>query len=346
MATSIYVSQLSTANSIGGNSSIGSILIIGSIGPYWTNSVATSILGQPLGQSAGYTGSTGYRGSAGYIGSTGYTGSVGNQGPDGNQGIVGFTGSAGPGYFGSTGYQGSYGTTGYQGSTGFTGSAGFTGSTGYQGSTGYVGSTGFFGSIGYQGSPGTAGSSLPFPFTTLTDVPQNYTGKANYFVRVNGAGNGLYFDSNTYVTNTFGVSVSFNGNTVFAPNFQGYSETINTVGNSGTPVTVATSAGNIATMILNQPVVQILLSTTGLIVGRAYSITLALQQDSTGSRTVDWTGQSVIWPAAEGIYSPSGPTLTTQAGYTDFVTLTTLSAGATWYGFLAAKGFPTTAGSF
>ena len=100
--------------------------------------------------------------------------------------------------------------------------------------------------------------------------------------------------------------------------------------------------GNINTITLNAAIVQIIMSTGGLVSGRLYSITMMLKQDASGSRTVDWSNQTIYWPAAEGIYSPNGPTLSTQANYTDFVTLMTTNAGATWYGVLSAKGFPTT----
>ncbi len=84
-----------------------------------------------------------------------------------------------------------------------------------------------------------------------------------------------------------------------------------------------------------------LLESTGLVTGRLYSITLMLKQDASGLRTVDWSLNTIYWPEGEGVYSPNGPTLTTQANYTDFVTLMTTDAGSTWYGVLSGKGFPT-----
>jgi hypothetical protein len=80
----------------------------------------------------------------------------------------------------------------------------------------------------------------------------------------------------------------------------------------------------------------------GLISGQSHVITLALKQDATGGRTVDWSNQEIYWPGGEGIYSPEGPTLSTEANYTDFITLMTFNAGTSWFGVISAKGFPTT----
>ena len=306
----------------------------------------------------GYTGSignTGYQGSAG-IGGTGYTGSLGTTGYTGSVGFFGSEGPVGPrgdlGYQGSEGYRGSLGATGYTGSigtTGYTGSTsgvigptGFTGSvgdTGYKGSVGFLGSVGFFGSVGYRGSVGTTGT---LAFVNLTDVPASYSGQSNRFVRVNGAGTGLYFDSNTYVTNAFGTSVNFNSNTVYAPALQHYSEKINVIGNSGLEKLISLQNGNLVTITLNQAIVDIVLLQDGLVSGQSHTITLALKQDASGNRSVDWSNQTIYWPRGEGIYSPDGPTLSTEANYTDFITLMTFDAGGSWFGVISAKGFPTT----
>jgi hypothetical protein len=342
MATKIYVSQIDTANNTGGQADIGSIIIVGSNGPYWSNDAVMAIIGTPLSELTGYKGSVGFQGSAGFQGSQGITGFTGSTGPDGPFGVSGYQGS-----LGSTGYSGSIGDVGYQGSTG---STGFTGSTGYRGSlgdTGYQGSTGSSGSTGYKGSQGdtgyrgSTGATGTLAFINLTDVPQSYSGKGNYFLRVNSTATGITFDSGAYITNSVSTAMNFSGNTIFSPTFQNYSETINSKGNSGTSITVNPSDGNLATITLNQPIVAITLSTTGLISGKSFSMTIALKQDSTGGRTVDWSNQTVYWPAGEGIYAPDGPTLSTQANYTDFVTFMTFNGGLSWYGLMSAKGFPT-----
>jgi len=201
MSTKIYVSQIDTANSTGGQANVGALLVIGSSGPYWSNQSVAELANINLAEIVGYTGSVGYQGSlgtTGYFGSTGYTGSTGD---DGVQGAVGYQGSIGStGYLGSVGYTGSVGDVGYLGSAGYQGSLG---GTGYTGSVGDQGSAGYQGSVGYQGSAGDPGNTTPFAFTTLTDVPSSYTSKANHFVRVNATANGLYFDSNSYVTSNY-----------------------------------------------------------------------------------------------------------------------------------------------
>jgi hypothetical protein len=339
MATKIYVSQIDTANTTGGQAPLGALILVGSNGPYWYQGTVSELLGVNLNEIVGYTGSTGFQGSAGsagYVGSVGFQGSVGGDGPQGAVGYQGSVGAGGPGYTGSVGDQG---PAGYQGSLGSTGYSGSVGDQGPIGSTGYLGSSGYLGSVGYQGSAGGPGT---IGFTQLTDTPQSYTSKAGNFVRVNATANGLFFDSNTYTTNSMTTDVNFNSNTIINPNLKSYSETIKATGNSTSVVTLDIRDGNLNTVTLNAPIVQIVMSTGGLVSGRLYSITMMLKQDGTGSRTVDWSNQTIYWPAGEGIYSPNGPTLSTQANYTDFITLMTTNAGATWYGVISAKGFPTT----
>ena len=169
-------------------------------------------------------------------------------------------------------------------------------------------------------------------------MPTSYSGKTGNFVRVNSVGNGLFFDSNVYITS--GSAVNFSGNTISGPSMKNYSEVINIYGNSNTQPQFTVNDGNIVTMTLVNPVTQPVLLTTGLISGRSHSITFAIKQDSTGGRTIDWQYNTIKWPAGEGIYSPDGPTLSAEANYTDFVTLMTFDAGTTWYGVLAGKGFP------
>ena len=343
MATKIYVSQIDTANSTGGQATVGSLIVVGSQGPYWSNDAVMAILGKPLAELTGYTGSAGYRGSAGFTGSQGTTGFTGSTGPDGPVGVSGYQGSLGDtGYMGSVGYTGSAGNLGYQGSAGYQGSEGYKGSEGYQGAEGFQGSVGYKGSqgdVGYRGSTGATGT---LAFINLTDVPQTYSGKGNFFLRVNANATGITFDSGAYITNSVSTGMNFSGNTIYAPSFQNYSEVINAKGNSGTTITVDPADGNLATLTLNQPIVAIVLGTSGLVAGKSFSMTIALKQDSTGGRTVDWSNQTIYWPAGEGIYAPDGPTLSTQPNYTDFVTFMTFDGGVTWFGLMSAKGFPTT----
>lgn len=337
MATKIYVSQIDTANSSGGQAPLNSIILVGSNGPYWSNTSIEDLLGIRLNEIVGYTGSVGYRGSAGTLGPTGFAGSVGDDGYQGAVGYAGSVGDVGPtGYLGSVGYQGSEGDQGPKGDVGFQGSVGDTGDQGLVGFTGSVGDRGPSGFVGSVGGPGTIN------FKELLDVPHDYTGANNNFIRVNGSANGIAFDSNTYLTNSISTPINFNNSTLLNPTFQNYSEMVYSSGNSGDSVTIDVRNGNISTVTLSNTIVVVTMSTDGLASGHLYSITLMLKQDAVGKRTVDWSNQVIYWPAGEAVYSPNGPTLSTQANYTDFVTLMTKDAGTTWYGMLSAKGFPTT----
>jgi hypothetical protein len=66
--------------------------------------------------------------------------------------------------------------------------------------------------------------------------------------------------------------------------------------------------------------------------GRVYSMSLFLNQDATGSRTIAWPA-SVRWSGG------TAPTLTTTAGKTDIVSLVTHDGGTNWFGFIAGQNF-------
>jgi len=335
MTTKIFVSQIDSANNTGGTADVGSIITLGATGAYWGPGAAVGFQG-----SLGGTGYQGSRGDAGYTGSQGVQGNVGDMGPDGYQGSQGFTGSRGDtGYTGSAGAAGGTGGDGYTGSKGdigYTGSAGAAGNLGYTGSAG-AGYTGSKGDIGYTGSTGSVGA-----FTNLSDVPASYSGKALNFVRVNSGATGLFFDSNTYVTNGFVTDTNANNFVFYNPRLQSYTEKVNDLGNSGSSKTIAWKDGNIVKTTLTSSVVSLTLP-YNLTSGISYSLVVYLKQDATGSRTVDWSNvnYSVKWPSGEGI-GTSGPTLSTTANYTDVITFASIDGGATWFGYLSGKGFPTT----
>jgi hypothetical protein len=358
MTTKIFVSQIDSTQPDGTTAAANTIIVLGSNGPYW---------GDFGGGGNGYTGSVGYRGSAGYFGSIGYKGSKGDDGVygavgyrgsvgfSGSNGEVGFQGSAGTG---TTGFTGSVGFGGSVGTIGFFGSLGFFGSTGYRGSSGFVGSDGYVGSVGYRGSVGEVGETS---FTTLTDGPGALV--ANKVLVVNSSATGVILTSNIVLTSANVVSANITSlivgtiasNVVFAgtkfdyddklivdPVLKGYGETVNNIGNSTSTLTVNPKDGNIVRSVLNAGVVVFDITTTGLVSGPLYSITLFLKQDGTGSRIVDWTNLVLYWSTAEGISQVNGPTLSTSPYYTDVVTLSSFDGGATWFGSLAVKGFPTT----
>lgn len=66
--------------------------------------------------------------------------------------------------------------------------------------------------------------------------------------------------------------------------------------------------------------------------GRAYNMSLFVNQDATGGRTITWPA-SVKWP------SGTAPTLTTTASKTDILNLVTHDGGTTWYGFVAGQNY-------
>jgi hypothetical protein len=63
-----------------------------------------------------------------------------------------------------------------------------------------------------------------------------------------------------------------------------------------------------------------------------YSISILIQQDGTGSRTVSWPG-NVVWPADSPV------ALSVAANAVDLVSLQTFDSGATWYGVLIGNSF-------
>lgn len=348
MVTKIFVSQIDSTNSDGSQAADGAFIkLVGGVAVWSTAAVA------------GATGFTGSAGSAGPQGASGYVGSLGDSGlvgPMGQEGYRGSVGDAGPGFKGSRGdigYVGSPGvsTPGYQGSLGnpgFQGSAatgGFRGSTGFAGSagTGFVGSAG---SAGFVGSAGGAGGG--FPFNYLTDLsPNTYPTRANYIVKVNSSATGVTLvDGNTYVTYTNpAANINFTSNTYLSKaktsSYGEYVVRVTTPSNSIASITAAvTNIAHITLSPTSGSIVAITLPNDVLATygSNHYTIILYLKQDATGSRTVDWSNSNVKWPTAEGIPA-TGPTLSTTPNYTDVLTFTTMDGGASWYGFLAAKGF-------
>ena len=312
MTTKIFLDQIDIFNATAGQT-----VVVGSQGLIFTSSFAGYI---------GSQGAVGFQGSAGFQGSLGSEGSLG---PTGYDGSAGFQGSRG-----DTGFVGSVGTVGFLGSAGFQGSVGFQGSegnSGGQGQVGYGGSQGLIGPTGFQGS---LGNVTPFTFVSgnLSDVPASYSGANNYIVKVNSTGNALEFAAN-YITNNISSNVEFNSNIVRSPQFLHISEKVYDVGNTGASQTIYLANGNIQTLTLNTASVAITLSNNGLASTRLHSVTLFLDQDAVGSRTIDWSTNTIKWPST-GI-----PVLSTTANLTDIVSLFTTNGGANWYGVSGGTGF-------
>jgi hypothetical protein len=317
--------QLDGKNANGHQANVGSYIVISSSGePIWTDDLAYVPVG--------FQGSMGYGGSIGYVGSAGAAG-PGYQGSLGDKGPLGFQGSVGD--IGPLGFQGSIGDIGPLGFQGSTGMAG----PGYVGSVGAVGPTG---PLGFQGSAGFIGSVPSIAFTNLIDAPASYSGTGGSFLKVNAAATGLVFDSNVYITNTMTTAVNFAFNTLYNPIIHGYGEDINDLGTvtASQPIVFNPVAkGNVVTAILGDTVIPVTIQNTGMISGKFYAVQVFLTQDSTGNRTLDWSGMPMKWPSAENVPT-TGPILSTSPGYTDVISLYTTNAGGTWYGVLTMKGFP------
>jgi len=312
MTTKIFLDQIDIFNATAGQT-----VVVGSQGLIFTSSFAGYV---------GSIGAVGFQGSAGFQGSLGDFGDIG---PTGFEGSVGFSGSTG-----GIGFAGSIGTVGFNGSLGFQGSVGFLGSEGNKGGQGDLGFQGSQGNLGPVGYAGSLGSVTPFTFVSgnLSDVPASYTGANGYIVRVNSAANALEFAAN-YITNNISSNVDFNSSIVRAPQFLNISETVYDVGNTGPTQTIYLANGNIHTLTLNTASVAITLSNTSLASSRLHSITLFLTQDTVGSRTIDWSTNTIKWP------NVGQPVLSTNANVTDIITLFTTSAGTIWYGVSAGTGF-------
>jgi hypothetical protein len=255
MTTKIFVSQITNTNPDGTFALLGSYIILGSTGPYWTNNLSfipsgyagsAGAQGDPgyagsvgfsgYNGSLGYDGSVGYQGSAG-LGGTGYSGSQGYDGSSGYQGSAGFTGSTGAG---GAGFKGSIGdpgpaggTTGYNGSTGYSGSVG----VGYSGSLGYNGSAGYNGSIGYTGSPGAPGAFAALGYTGSVG-PQGPGG--GYTGSIGDAGyiGSLGYTGSDGIGYTGSAGIGYTGSASIVPGYTG-SAGIGYTGSSATTSSIA-----------------------------------------------------------------------------------------------------------
>lgn len=100
-------------------------------------------------------------------------------------------------------------------------------------------------------------------------------------------------------------------------------------GNSGAAATISLASGNVVAFTLTA---NCTFTFPTVVNDGAYSFTLVLVQDGTGSRTATWPA-AVKWPAA------SAPTLTTTASRRDVLTFVTYDGGTTWLGFVAGQNY-------
>lgn len=95
-----------------------------------------------------------------------------------------------------------------------------------------------------------------------------------------------------------------------------------TVASSTDELTIDVSQCAVADVTLDEDCTVTL---SGARSGQAFTVTLVLRQDSTGSWEVTWPA-GTIWPGG------TEPTLSTAAGSVDIVSLTTLDGGTEWLG--------------
>lgn len=103
-----------------------------------------------------------------------------------------------------------------------------------------------------------------------------------------------------------------------------------TLGNMGAARTIDASTVSAFTGTLNSATCT--LTINGAVAGMETTVTLTLTQDATGSRLVTWPG-GTRWPGG------TPPTLSTAAGATDIIELTSYNGGTNWYGRLLGANF-------
>ena len=109
----------------------------------------------------------------------------------------------------------------------------------------------------------------------------------------------------------------------------GGQEAVVTVASSGATYAANAASGNLFAVTLTA---NCTLSITGATSGKTCSLTFALKQDGTGSRTVTWPG-SVKWSGG------TAPTLTTNGGKVDFISLLSYDGGSVWFGFISGANY-------
>jgi hypothetical protein len=122
-------------------------------------------------------------------------------------------------------------------------------------------------------------------------------------------------------------SLTLSGALTFGTN---YTETRTSV-TAASSTALNCSLGNIFSITMSASISTLSFSNVPA-TGRAYTMTLFVNQDATGNRTISW-------PAAVRWSGGTSPTLTTTANKTDIITLVTHDGGTNWYGFVAGLNF-------
>lgn len=106
-------------------------------------------------------------------------------------------------------------------------------------------------------------------------------------------------------------------------------ETVQIVASSGSSLAISLATGNMAKITLTA---NCTFAFSGATNGKACSLTLMLQQDTTGSRLVTWPS-SVHWAGG------TSPTLSTGASKIDFIGFLSIDGGSNWYGFVSGQNY-------
>lgn len=171
------------------------------------------------------------------------------------------------------------------------------------------------------GSASTAGT-----FTTSGAFPLTLTTTASTNVTLPTTGTLI---TNAVTTLSSLVSVSTITTGTWSANVQDYTESLVSTASSGSSYAMNIANGNVFSIELTA---NCTLSFSNVPASNVVSVTIALVQDGTGSRTVTWpTG--TIWPGG------TAPTLTTTANHVDVFTMITMNNGTTWRAFTAGQNF-------
>lgn len=142
--------------------------------------------------------------------------------------------------------------------------------------------------------------------------------------------NGIYLSAaNTlnFATNSASrLAISSTGSVDFGSR---YTE-LNTASTAAASTTIDCSVGNVFTVTMSANITSLTFTNIPAS-GRAYSLTLILQQDSSGGRSVTWPS-SVKWAGG------TAPTLS-GANKTDIVNMVTTTGGSTWYAVVSGLNF-------
>ena len=135
--------------------------------------------------------------------------------------------------------------------------------------------------------------------------------------------------ANFYSGFTSGGEINLNNNTIEKANLKSYSETIQTVTQSGSGVTIDIEEGGVATLTNGYTADKLTINFANPYSEHSSSLTLILTNGGTGGG-ITWPSQ-VVW---SGGNEPSP-----SAVGTDIFTFTTIDGGTAWYGFVGGLGY-------